>query len=210
MISNQEALDWMKTTKFFFTRTSGWDKNDEEKFQTICAALSRAAPVDVEILTDEVVKEIDDCISKKHPAKDYVRMLVGEAIGVLNERGYFNPAQGVVDGYKLVPVEPTVAMNAAGNEVPCGIGGSPASVNSIYRAMLNASPQPKDAVSQWQPIDTAPKDKAVLGCMPGPQIDIIFWSERLQSWIDYHYKQRVNPYFGWQALPAPPVEEEKS
>lgn len=64
------------------------------------------------------------------------------------------PPSAVPAGWKLVPVEPTEAMQFPSYMGPDGPKWPMR--KSIYRAMLAAAPQPP--ANAWQPIETAPRD----------------------------------------------------
>jgi hypothetical protein len=92
------------------------------------------------------------------------------------------PSALPVEGWKMVPVEPTEKMVQAGvNKLHGSAGGSPYPVAAeTFRAMLSASPP--EPVSGWRDIATAPRD--------GTDI-LVYFSGRLRgvwkvSWENIH------------------------
>lgn len=75
-------------------------------------------------------------------------------------------------------------------------------------------------MSQWQPIETAPKDETAVflwGCIEGspysrPHIGIddlvqAYWDEKAQAWRAIDYEGWVPAPTHWMPLPAPPTSE---
>lgn len=65
----------------------------------------------------------------------------------------------------------------------------------------------KKRFSEWNPPETAPKDRAFLITTAGPNIDIAFWDATRQCFSDYFYKQPIPPKWpymiGWKDLGSP-------
>jgi hypothetical protein len=126
-------------------------------------------------------------------------------------------AQALPVGWKLVPVEPTPRMLAAGSDTlelnpPFGgfISGTHARI-AVYQAMLSASPP--EPVSGWRDIATAPRDRSIfLGAVDGV-VRLVSWGKTSHVPI-YGFclaDQGAEDYdlcepSCWQPLPSPPSE----
>jgi hypothetical protein len=58
-------------------------------------------------------------------------------------------------------------------------------------------------MNNWQPIETAPRDKTKILVWTGRDFDILWWSERLNGWT-FNDDWEVDDPTHWQPLPAPP------
>ena len=59
----------------------------------------------------------------------------------------------------------------------------------------------------WIDVETKqpPKDRAILVCVPGYQIDIACWDNNKSCFVDYYYKQNVSDsILFWMELPKLP------
>lgn len=141
-------------------------------------------------------------------------------------------AEAVPKGWKLVPVEPTEKMLFAGSSAAetDAFGCKSAWPSDTYRAMLAAAPKQAEAVPQWQPIETAPKDgrklllfytnslgraRTVVACWVTDEEAAesdhdgfgleAGWYERIDNWGEY---SQVGIHEGepshWMPLPPPP------
>ncbi len=77
----------------------------------------------------------------------------------------------VESGWKLVPIEPTTAMQEAGTLTSCDwFKASNKATAAIYRDMIAAAPdtgipvseQKQEVRTKWQPIETAPTHERIL------------------------------------------------
>ena len=62
---------------------------------------------------------------------------------------------------------------------------------------------------EWQPIETAPKDKEILLYSDSDGYGISGWNEEHQRWYVYnHYEEQLYlfPATHWMPLPDPPKE----
>jgi hypothetical protein len=58
-------------------------------------------------------------------------------------------------------------------------------------------------MSEWQPIETAPKDGTeFLAFQPGWELDFAWWDQARGMWMDRHGDQTVPTH--WIPLPPPP------
>lgn len=132
------------------------------------------------------------------------------------------PAGGVPEGWKMVPVEPTPEMMRAAehhHELPTSSEDHRA---SIFRAMLAAAPTPP-AAEGWQDIATAPRDggRALLvWCPENLCTYLVYWGayhnddgsaygRRCEGWVIFGRGGPLNktPTM-WRPLPAPPAAGE--
>lgn len=133
-----------------------------------------------------------------------------------------------VPGWQLVPVMMTDAMRDAGNEYT----QSRSVLHCAWRAMLAAAPQPAaqhpekvdlaacegGGVTQWQPIETAPKDRTTV--LLSVRTTFGKWNRTLPlagRWFDGSWGifnadesvQKILPTH-WMPLPSPPARGNES
>ena len=61
-------------------------------------------------------------------------------------------------------------------------------------------------MSEWQPIETAPRDGKLIVVYTKGIIDIAFWNGPLEYWATFAFYQSKRPTH-WMPLPEPPEEE---
>lgn len=134
---------------------------------------------------------------------------------------------GVPEGWKLVPIEPTISMLVSGFESePDEFFSSPAEwavydamsgcaqghhrARLCWAAMLAASPAPTKQATEWQPIETAPKDgtRILAVCMKTAERTIrrmghMAVTEWDDTWGEFNHISW--PATHWMPLPAPPL-----
>ncbi len=117
-------------------------------------------------------------------------------------------------------VTPRIIMNEAANEIE----SLKHDLDSYIRIAATLATELRDAL-QWQPIDTAPKDKAVL-ISNGRYVLKAYWNEDPAIWSfsgpedsspcwtvfeaeDYYYSWHLNnnPPTHWMPLPEPSLKE---
>ena len=114
-------------------------------------------------------------------------------------------------GYWLAPLEATDAMTrAAWGKAVMSFGR--ASYGDLYAAMrdahLAAHPEhgPGQPVTQWQPIETAPKDgRAMFGCVKrerGTDMAVMAWNNG--QWCDLEQDMAAFDPTHWQPVPGVP------
>lgn len=134
-----------------------------------------------------------------------------ELVDALERRA--SPAS-VPEGWKLVPVEPTMEMCEAGwNEYDLQ---EHFSVRFMYERMIAAAPTPPVSKDRWQPIETAPKETtqmfvvvafgAKVGATPYNSDPWCVWHQRGEF---VRWPHKFSPTH-WMPLPeAPTMQEDK-
>ncbi len=86
-------------------------------------------------------------------------------------------------------------------------------VRDFLRAVEPASLGGGIHVSEWRPIETAPKDGTFVDLWAGDRIHDCFWCSKRGLWVQfqddsYQAELREEPITHWLPLPAPPGEGE--
>ena len=116
------------------------------------------------------------------------------------------------DALRLVPVEPTLEMMAAGdaayeNALLSNKRDVIRAFKQRWYAMLSAAPASPLPGGGWQDISTAPKDGTEVLVMLKPKVIRLGWyfkpSSRTEGWCDENGKRIIPSH--WMPLPAAPT-----
>ena len=158
---------------------------------------------------DEAYDKIDRHLRNTLDDTDYAEFSVA-----LDEVCQVSHASAL-EGWKLVPVEPTIEMIEEGNEGFRSPDSRRHTVSSCYKAMLAAAPTPPVSEDRWMLIETAPKDGTSILCWCDNNAEIC-WSVQKHGvgmvWmtdncVDFGgYESPTH----WMPLPeAPAMKEDK-
>lgn len=167
----------------------------------------------------EPVGEFVKCIDSDYPMLEWAASYTPKFGDRLYLASPSAPVQAVPDGWQWVPKEPTWEMQGAPEVrigAPCiGCGDTlvgPLDCSEIYLAMLAAAPQPPVSASEWQPIETAPKDGTqILALTKGGDIYAVSYDDIFSApWRlinEFGFNEHVMTH--WMPLPQPPATTDK-